>query len=69
MRRTAVCAIIGLLLYGAETHAYLKLGSVIGGNVVSLKWGSFPIRYFVSNHDVPGVSAPQLRDEVDRAFA
>lgn len=36
---------------------------------MSLKWGAFPVRYFISNHDVPGVSAPQLRDAVGRAFA
>ena len=69
MKRAAVCAIVGLLLYGANVQAYLKLGSVVGGNIVSLKWGAFPVRYFISNHDVPGVSAPQLRDAVGRAFA
>jgi len=69
MRRAAGCAIVGLLLYGANAQAYLKLGSVVGGNIVSLKWGAFPVRYFISNHDVPGVSAPQLRDAVGRAFA
>ncbi len=37
--------------------------------MVSLKWDSFPIRYFVSNRDVPGVSAQQFRDAVGRAFA
>ena len=69
-RARAVCAIVGLLLLsGANAHAYLKLGSIVGGKVVSLKWDSFPIRYFVSNHDVPGVSAQQFRDAVGRAFA
>ncbi len=58
-----------LLLSGAHAHAYLKLGTTVGGKVVSLKWDSFPIRYFVSNHDVPGVSAQQFRDAVGRAFA
>jgi hypothetical protein len=50
-------------------HAYLKLGAQAGSKVVPLHWPAFPIRYFVTNRDVPGVSAPQLQQAVSRAFA
>jgi hypothetical protein len=69
MKRAPFVVAAALLLSSADARAYLKLGSVIGGNVVSLKWGSFPIRYFITNRDVPGVTAPQFRDAVGRAFA
>jgi hypothetical protein len=49
--------------------AYLKLGTRVGGQLVALRYNTMPIRYFVTNRDVPGVSAPQLRDAIGRAFA
>jgi hypothetical protein len=57
------------LLSPVDAGAYLKLGTRIGAEVVSLKWGAMPIRYFVTNTDVPNVTAPQLQDAVARAFA
>ncbi len=63
-----ICAGAVLLLSrGAE--AYLKIGTqASNGSVVSIHWSSFPIRYLVTNRDVPGVSAPQLQQAIDRAF-
>jgi len=58
-----------VLLLDAHAQAYLKLGTTVNGKVISLKWTSFPIHYFISNHGVPGVSATDLRDAVGRAFA
>jgi hypothetical protein len=58
-----------ILLLDANAHAYLKLGTTVNGKVISLKWQNFPIRYFISNHGVTGVSATDLRDAVGRAFA
>lgn len=49
--------------------AYLKLGTRQGTALITLRWNSMPIRYFVTNRDVPNVSAPQLRDAAGRAFA
>jgi Matrixin len=48
--------------------AYLKLGTLVGSQVVPIKWTALPIRYFVTNRDVPGVSAVQLQAAIDRAF-
>jgi hypothetical protein len=58
---TAICSI--------ETLAYLKLGTRQGERLITLRFNTMPVRYFVTNRDIPGVSAPQLRDAVGRAFA
>jgi hypothetical protein len=62
-------AALCLLVSGSTLEAYLKLGTRVGSQIVSLKWTTFPIRYFVTNRDVPGVTAAQFRDTVGRAFA
>ena len=64
-------AVIGALVIAAApvVHAYLKLGTRVNGQVLSLKWGRLPIRYFVTNRDVPSVTAQQLREAVSQAFA
>jgi hypothetical protein len=50
-------------------HAYLKLGSNVNGRTVSLQWPArTPVRYFISDTGVDGVSAPQFRDAVGRGF-
>jgi hypothetical protein len=48
---------------------YLKLGTRLGERLVTLRFNTLPVRYFVTNRDVSAVSAPQLRDAVGRAFA
>ena len=53
----------------ADLAAYLKLGSRVGQTLVPLHWGTFPIRYFVTNRDVAGVTAPQLQQAVAGALA
>ena len=49
--------------------AYLKLGTRIGTGIANLRFNRFPVRYFVTNRDVPGVTAPQLQQAVERGFA
>ena len=53
----------------APVHAYLKLGTRVNGRILGLAWTERPVRYFISNRDVPGVSAQQLQQAVARAFA
>ncbi|MEO6238255.1 MAG: matrixin family metalloprotease [Vicinamibacterales bacterium] len=65
----AVTVLIALLAYAPSVEAYLKLGTRIGTRIVNLRFSTFPVRYFVTNRDVPGVTAPQLQQSVDRAFA
>lgn len=72
MRRptlTAAAAALILALCSTDTDAYLKLGTRIGDRLITLRFATMPIRYFVTNRDVPGVSAPQLREAAARAFA
>ena len=48
--------------------AYLKYGALVGGAVVDVRWRR-PVPYFITERDVSGVTAVQLRDAVGRAFA
>lgn len=64
-------AAVGLLVSAgaAPTEAYLKLGSNVNGRTISLQWpGRAPVRYFIGDRGVDGVSAPQFRDAVERGF-
>jgi hypothetical protein len=68
--RRQCLSIIGLVtLIGAPAAAYLKLGTQVGGRTVTLQWKQFPIRYFVTNRDVDGVTAQQFSTAVQRAFS
>ena len=69
-RLLATAAAAGLVLACAPAaDAYLKLGARIGTGLVNLKFNTFPVRYFITSRDVPGVSATQLQQSVGRAFA
>jgi hypothetical protein len=59
------------IVIGCEVSAYLKLGTRISTGIVQVKWepGQMPIRYLVTNRDVPGVSAMQLQAALERAFS
>ena len=59
----AVCA------SAPAADGYLKLGTRIATGIANLRFTRFPIRYFVTNRDVPGVTAPQLQQAVERGFA
>lgn len=66
----ALVFVIGVFVCCAPAaHAYLKFGTRIGTGLTDLRFKTLPIRYFVTNRDVPGVTAPQLQLAVDRAFA
>jgi hypothetical protein len=68
-RRFAVGAVIALsIVLAPAAHAYLKLGSDISGKSVSVRWVKMPIKYFVTNRDVPGVTALQLQTTVQRGL-
>jgi hypothetical protein len=50
-------------------QAYLKLGISYGGSVLTLHWPSMPIRYYVNDQNLPGLSAAEYRAALDRASA
>lgn len=64
---TASTATVFLLAQPAS--AYLKFGVQVGAQDVVVKWPHMPVRYFVSESSVPGVSASDLQAAVGRAFA
>jgi hypothetical protein len=71
MKRLAAILFATALVAGATAPvaAYLKLGARVGGRTVTLRWPQMPIRYFVTDRGVPGVSSAQLQQAVTRAFA
>jgi hypothetical protein len=50
-------------------HGYLKLGFDTGTRMVTLHWEDLPVRYFISNSGVPGVSVQQFQSAVAAAFS
>jgi hypothetical protein len=62
-RRAVLPAAIGLaLMLATGADAYLPFG---------IRWldRAMPIRFYVTNRDVPGVTAPQLQAATERGFA
>lgn len=70
IRRPAAVALVAVALAGsvAGVHAYLKLGVEANGRVVTLRWTAMPVRYFVTNRDVAGVTAVELQTATQRGF-
>jgi hypothetical protein len=71
MRRLVLFALTAALVAGMTmpAAAYLKLGTRLGTRTVTLKWGRMPIRYFVTDRGVSGVTSLQLQQTVTRSFA
>jgi hypothetical protein len=71
MRRAFTAFLIVALVLGhaGPALAYLKFGVPIQGQQVTVKWAKTPVRYFVSDVGVPGVSAVDFQNAVGRAFA
>ena len=72
MTRRRIAAILALLaagVFSTDLVAYLKLGFRQGERLISLRFTTLPVRYFITNRDVPGVAASQLRDATGRAFS
>ena len=49
--------------------AYLKFGFDVNGSQVTLKWNTTPVRYFVNDQGVPGVTAADFQTATAQAFA
>ena len=64
-RRAATLVLMACAIaFTPPARAYLKLGFSLNGRQISVRWQKFPIRYFVTNRDVPGVTAVQLQTAV-----
>jgi hypothetical protein len=66
-----VVAIALLLAVSQPLRAYLKFSfTTLRGEMVTLQWNTAtPVRYFVTNRGVPGVSPSEFQAAVARAFA
>jgi hypothetical protein len=69
MKRAAALLIAVIALQATTVHGYLKFGFRTGTTTVDVKWANTPVRYFVNERDIPGVSAGQFRAAVARAAA
>jgi hypothetical protein len=66
----ASAIVIAVIAFTPALQAYLRLGYLRNGQLVGLDWnGIQPIRYNITNRDVPGVTAAQLQTTVARSFA
>jgi hypothetical protein len=66
--RSLAVVIIALALV-VPAGAYLKLGTRVGTRTESLRWRQFPIRYFITDTGVAGVTSQQFQTAVSRAFS
>jgi hypothetical protein len=71
MRRLCGVMVAIVMLFGhvQPALAYLKFGFVANGREVTLKWATTPVRYFVTDQGVSGVSAADFQAAVGQAFA
>ena len=71
MKRAWALSLAAALILGqpAPAFAYLKFGVPIRGQQVTLKWVQTPVRYFVSNTGVAGVTATDFQNAIGRAYS
>jgi hypothetical protein len=70
MSRVAAVAVLAAAFLAAPgLGAYLKLGTDVGDRIVGIRWNRQPVRYFVTDREVPGVPVGALQAAVARAFA
>ena len=72
MKRCFTLALAVLLAIGApvrEAFGYLKFGTNVGGREVPLRWSVMPVRYYINDQGVSGVSASDFQAALGRAFS
>lgn len=67
MRIIAATAALLMTIGAVPSHAYLKLGAMVNGQVVDATWHQQPIGLFISDRDSNGVTAADVRGAVQRA--
>ena len=69
--RARACAFVLLFALGGVAHpaVYQTYGVQAGGKTIALKWAKMPVRYYVTDRGVSGVTSAQFRDAAGRAFA
>lgn len=71
MKRIALLPFIAvfIILAALPVAAYLKLGTRVSNRTVNMRWGRFPVRYFVTEQGSGGVTAQQFQAAIGAAFA
>lgn len=72
VKRGLSIALATALMIGGPSGAafgYLKFGTNAGGREVPLRWPAVPVRYYVNDQGVPGVSASDFQAALGRAFS
>jgi hypothetical protein len=59
---------VAILAASIPAAGYLKLGSRVQNRTVTLRWGTFPVRYHVTDLGTAGVSAVEFQRAITRAF-
>jgi hypothetical protein len=63
-----LATVVATIGFAPAALGYLKLGFDLNGRKISVRWTKMPIRYFVTNRDVTGVTAVQLQTAVQKGF-
>ncbi|TAK17200.1 MAG: carboxypeptidase regulatory-like domain-containing protein [Acidobacteria bacterium] len=61
--------LVALVAAAPSVFAYLSLGTTVNGRSVQTRWTSMPIRYFITNRGVAGVSAAQMQAAAVASFS
>lgn len=71
VHRVFVLVLAGVMVFGnaPPALAYLKFGFDVNGRQVTLKWNTTPVRYFVNDQGVSGVTAADFQSATAQAFA
>jgi hypothetical protein len=71
MRYVTALALSAMLVFAPAqpAFAYLKFGVRVAGRQVTLKWAQTPVRYFLNDQGVAGVTPSDFQDAIGRAFA
>jgi hypothetical protein len=69
LMRTAVLCLLAAGLLSGSAGAYTQLGFEVGGQVRRVRWTMPSPRWLATDRSVPGVTAAQFQQELQRAFA
>lgn len=61
-------AVVALALLPRIASSYLHFRVTVAGQEIPYRWRAFPIRYVVTQRDVPGVSAQELQRAVEQCL-
>jgi hypothetical protein len=67
-RVVGIITAVAVLAHASPALAYLKFGYEVNGKEHTLKWTTTPVRYFVSDVSIAGVSSSQFQTAVAKAF-